>query len=370
MLKKIMNEAFLTVRITTTGPLLIKSGRATVGEANATPVLTFRNDRQEVFIPGSSLKGVFRSHVERVVGSLKTHVICYPFATEANNEADQEQRKRDYRELCGEMFNKIAKKDDDGKGKQRTKLLDTRKDLIYAASCPTCRLFGSTSFIGRIAINDAYLTPDTREIKELRDGVGIDRLTGGASHRAKFDLEVVTTGVVFETDIHLRNFELWQLGMLFIVLQDMEDELIPLGSGRSRGLGKVKAEIVLQDRPLRPGGVVLSTIRDADAIEGADQLWGLGKWLDDGSGKVLENDNLLELAFPGNGDYGTWRDDLLTLKPEVKHDQDPQKIRQQRIFKDEALASLRAGTIEQFIRRMKEWPTQPQLVATNRAGRS
>jgi CRISPR-associated RAMP protein (TIGR02581 family) len=368
MLKKIMNEAFLTVRITTTGPLLVKSGIATVGEANATPVLTFRNDRQEVFIPGSSLKGVFRSHVERVVGSLKTHVICYPFPAEGNNEADQEQRRRDYRESCGEMFNKIAKKDDDGKGKQRTKRLDARKDLIYAASCPTCRLFGSTSFIGRIAINDAYLTPDMRDIKvsELRDGVGIDRLTGGASHRAKFDLEVVTTGVVFETDIHLRNFELWQLGMLFIVLQDMEDGLIPLGSGRSRGLGKVKAEIV--------DGVVLSTIRGSEATESADQLWGLGKWLDDGSGRSLENDNLLGLSFPGNGDYGTWRDDLLTLNSGVKYDQELQKIRQQRVFKDtdtdKALASLRAGTIEQFIRRMKEWPTQPQLVAANRTGRS
>jgi CRISPR-associated RAMP protein (TIGR02581 family) len=362
MLKKIMNEAFLTVRITTTGPLLIKSGIVTVGEANATPVLTFRNGQQEVFIPGSSLKGVFRSHIERVVGSLKTHVVCYPFSVEANNEADQEQIRRDYRESCGEMFNKIAKKDDDGKGKQRSKRLDTRKDLIYAASCPVCRLFGSTSFIGRIAINDAYLTPDTTAIKELRDGVGIDRLTGGASHRAKFDLEVVTTGITFETDIHIRNFELWQLGMLFIVLQDMEEELIPLGSGRSRGLGKVKAEIV--------DGVVLSTIRDAEASESTDQLWGLGKWLDDGSGKALANDDLLGLKFPGNGDYGTWRDDLLTLNPEVKHDQEAQGIRQQHVFKDKALVSLRAGTIEQFIRRMKEWPTQPQLVATNRAGRS
>ncbi len=307
MLKKIMNEASLTVRITTTGPLLIKSGRATVSGPNMTPVLTFRNNRQEVFIPGSSLKGVFRSHVERVVGSLKPHVVCYPFTGEADKEADNAQRKRDYRESCGEMFNKIAKKDDDEQGNQRNKRLNDRKDIIYAASCPTCRLFGSTSFIGRIAINDAYLAPGTREIKELRDGVGIDRLTGGASHRAKFDLEVVSTGVVFETDIHLRNFELWQLGMLFIVLKDMEDELIPLGSGRSRGLGKVKTEIVQQDRPTRPGGVVISTIREAHTSEPDEQLWGLGKWLDDDSNKPLGNDSLLGLSFPGNGGYGTWR---------------------------------------------------------------
>src|SRR5205814_1300265 len=119
--------------------------------------------------------------------------------------------------------------------------LDEDTEFAYANSCPTCRLFGSTSFTGRIAIGDAYLT--SKAATELRDGVGIDRLTGGASHGAKFELEVVSTGVIFETDIHLRNFEIWQLGMLFIVIQDMEDELIHLGSGRSRGLGKVTATI-------------------------------------------------------------------------------------------------------------------------------
>src|SRR5438552_3995078 len=130
MLKKIMNEAFLTVRITTTGPLLIKSGRATVSGPDMTPVLTFRNSRQEVFIPGSSLKGVFRSHIERIVGSLQARVICYLFSVEAGKEADWQQRQRDYRESCGEMFNKIAKKNDDGLGKKRSERLDERKDII------------------------------------------------------------------------------------------------------------------------------------------------------------------------------------------------------------------------------------------------
>ena len=229
--------------------------------------------------------------------------------------------------------------------------------------------FGSTSFIGRIAINDAYLAPGSKEIKELRDGVGIDRLTGGASHGAKFDLEVVSTGVVFETDIHLRNFELWQLGMLFIVLQDMEDELIPLGSGRSRGLGKVKTEIVLQDQPVRPGGVVISTIRGVDTSESPEEIWGLGKWLDDGSNdRTLKKDTLLGLSFPGHGYYGTWGDDLLTLKPAVE--QSPRGIRLQRVFKDDALIALRAGTIEKFIRRVKAWPVQTQREVVDEATHS
>lgn len=356
MLKKIVNEAFFTVRITTTGPLLIKSGRATLSEAQMAPVLTFRNERQEVFIPGSSLKGVFRSHIERTTSSLKARIICYPFTVEA--EADREQRKRDYRESCGAIFNELAEKGKDKMGEKRSQRLNERKDIVYAASCPICRLFGSTSFIGRVAINDAYLADDTKELTELRDCVGIDRLTGGASHSAKFDLEVVSAGVAFETDIHLRNFELWQLGMLFVVLQDMKDELIPLGSGRSRGLGKVKAEIVQQDRPNHPGGVVIRTMNKENFPEPHNQLWGLGKWLDDADNKALEHDKLLDLSFPGDGGYGTWRDDFITL--EVPLEYSPNGIRLQRVFKDTALTNLYAETINYFVRRMQDWPILPE----------
>ena len=249
MLRKLMNEAFLTLRITTTGPLLIKSGHASVSGPDMTPVLTWRNGNQEVFLPGSSLKGIFRSHLEKIACSLKPRVVCYPFEGNEEKQADLEQRRRDYRDSCGGMFNQIARREDN------RRWLEERSDLVYAASCPACRLFGSTGFIGRVAISDAYLV--SNEIKEQRDGIGIDRLTGGASHGAKFELEVVSSGVAFETEIHLRNYEVWQLGMLFAVLQDMEDELIRIGSGRSRGLGKVKAEISGKSA----GGLVVSPRR-------------------------------------------------------------------------------------------------------------
>ena len=51
MLKKLINEAYFTLRITTTGPMLIKSGYASVSGPDITPVLTFRNGQQEVFLP-------------------------------------------------------------------------------------------------------------------------------------------------------------------------------------------------------------------------------------------------------------------------------------------------------------------------------
>src|SRR5437588_12800190 len=104
MLKKIVNEAFCTLRIITTGPLLVKSGHASVSGPDMTPVLTFRNNKQEVFIPGSSLKGVFRSHLEKIICSLKPQVVCYPFSGNEQYEADLAQRQHDYRTSCGAFF--------------------------------------------------------------------------------------------------------------------------------------------------------------------------------------------------------------------------------------------------------------------------
>lgn len=326
MLKKIVNEAFCTLRITTTGPLLVKSGHASVSGPDMTPVLTFRNGKQEVYIPGSSLKGVFRSHIEKIVCSLKPRVVCYPFElsdTPRDKIADLKQLQSDYLESCGGVFNQYAKRNEESRRR-----LEERTDLVYAASCPTCRLFGSTGFIGCIAIGDAYLVSE--QIKEQRDGVGIDRLTGGASHGAKFELEVVSAGVSFETGIHLRNFEIWQLGMLFVVLQDMADELIRLGSGRSRGLGQVKAEISLEGAHGRPGGLVTSTIRDSG--EPAKQLWGLGRWLNDKS-------------------YGTLLDDFINVDVE----RITRSIRTMRSFSGDDLKALRDTTIDAFVGRMQAW---------------
>jgi hypothetical protein len=73
---------------------------------------------------------------------------------------------------------------------------------------------------------------------EPRDGVGIDRFTGGAAHGAKFDLAVVTNAT-FTTTLNLANFELWQLGLLACVLYDLREGLVAIGSGKSRGLGQV-----------------------------------------------------------------------------------------------------------------------------------
>ena len=335
MLKALVNEAHLRLNITTTGPLLIKSGYATVIGADMTPVQTYRNGQQEVYLPGSSLKGVFRSHLEKVVNSIKPRVACDPLSQSGGTRRDDGTQL--YRTSCGRRIEERSPSHEK-----------------YASSCPTCRLFGSTSFIGRISIDDAYLphgSVGTKALVEHRDGVAIDRLTGGASGGAKFDMEVVTSGTTFHTTIHLRNFEIWQLGMLFIIIQDMEDELIRIGSGRSRGLGKIVATINDQEEGSHLGGVVLSTIRKTRENEHQEQyneLWGLGRWLDDET------------------TYGTKRDDVLQLSQAVAHIH--QGIRSKRVFKGDALNDLKVRSIGYFVDCIQQWPNDTEAAMRPRKG--
>ena len=59
MLKKLVNEAYFTLHITTTGPLLIRSGRANISGPDMTPVLTYRNGQQKYSYLVAHLKAFF-----------------------------------------------------------------------------------------------------------------------------------------------------------------------------------------------------------------------------------------------------------------------------------------------------------------------
>jgi len=238
MFKQLVNECIIDLHIHVEGPVLIKSGLAQVSGPDMAWVRVFRNGREEVYLPGSSLKGVLRSHAERIARTLKAEAACDPFGDTS----------------CSRIFDK--------------KKPGTTE--AYRDSCLICKLFGSTGFAGRLATTDAYAVGMPSEPVQ-RDGVGIDRFTGGAAHGAKFELEVITEGA-FATTLHLRNFELWQLALLGFVLQDLADGLIRIGTGKSRGLGKVRGEIK-QVRIDFLGSKAPQVINDQLALRGVGSLF-------------------------------------------------------------------------------------------------
>lgn len=256
MLKQLLNECVIDLIIEPEGPILVKSGRDTVRGPNMAFVRTWRNGQEEVYLPGSSLKGVMRSHAERITRTLKPDGACDPFV---NIDKARQEPERVNMLFCGERFKQREtwrkKKDQYGREYAEEKALAEKRyqrtieelsaippnHELYDQSCPICRLFGSTYYGGRLATADAYAVNGAPR-PELRDGVGIDRFTGGAARGAKFDLEVVTGGQ-FATSLHLRNFELWQLGLVGFLLEDLKAGLIRVGMGRSRGLGRVKGQV-------------------------------------------------------------------------------------------------------------------------------
>lgn len=229
MLKKIVSHASIELEITPLDPLLIKSGQATVSGVDMAFVQTYRNGKAQPFIPGSSLKGVIRSYAEKICRSLRDAPVpvCLPYLDPGKARGGEAMQAS-----CGLVFEKY---------KKDNKKHDIGTDNIYRLSCPACRLFGSHDYIGRLATTDGYLTDS--HILEVRNGVAIDRFTGGTVQGALYDLEVLVKGI-FKTSIDIRNFERWQLGLIGLVLRDMEDGLIRIGFGKSRGFGRIKAKII------------------------------------------------------------------------------------------------------------------------------
>ncbi len=216
MLKKILNEISMTFHIEATGPILIKEGDTKEEDSSLMRFVVDAN--QKIFIPGSSIRGVWRSWCEKIARTISNGVplACDPF----NNILDTENLS------CSKRLEKM----------------DTSN--VYALSCPICKLFGNTSQGSRIRISDAYIVNGdiARDNLPVRDGIGIDRFTGGSSSGAKFRYQYLSDKT-FEAEIHIRNFELWQLGLLGYLFRDFREELIPVGFGKTRGLGKVKGTI-------------------------------------------------------------------------------------------------------------------------------
>ncbi len=225
MLKMLFNECLIDFSISTETAVLIKSGMESLEDPDMSPIKTFRNGREEVFIPGSSLKGVMRSYAEKITRTLrqrKNPACCNPF------EKDTSKPDR----ACSSYFEEY-------KNKKDIKKLHATE--AYKMSCLICRLFGSTENASRLMIRDAYLKNGCDTRIEKRSGVGIDRFTGGVAS-GPFELGVVSNAE-FETQIYIRNFELWQLGLLAYVFKDFEDGFVSIGYGKSRGFGKVIGKV-------------------------------------------------------------------------------------------------------------------------------
>ncbi|MFB6274111.1 MAG: CRISPR-associated RAMP protein Csx7 [Salinibacter sp.] len=213
-------------RVRVTGTLRTESGLH-VGSGSGssqTDATVLRHADGRPYIPGSSLKGAFRSRVARLAQApaLKeagaTSCLLYADDPDATTAPD-----------CPSPG-----------------WIDSGKDATEATEedfgelCHTCTLFGSPILAGKIRIPDLDVTDGTRRRQgEIRDGVGIDRDRGNAveEESIKFDYEVVPVGTTFGFSLAVENPGPTELGLLAAGIREMQRGHLAIGGKTTRGLG-------------------------------------------------------------------------------------------------------------------------------------
>lgn len=179
------------------------------------------------FIPGSSLKGVVRAYVERLLRTMdelkQTHNGERLWACDPLDDAQRCITAARKQELLEQA------KEDDARF----------TELIWQYSCTACRLFGSPWLASRVAFQDAMLVngDGLLRLTEVRDGVGIDRDLGSAKPKIKYDFETVPSGAEFGITIVVENAEEWEVGLLLLALGAMRKGEFPVGGKTTRGPG-------------------------------------------------------------------------------------------------------------------------------------
>lgn len=203
--------------------LRISAGRSTEPIGSDLPVVKDAGDSP--FIPGSSFKGALRSRLEAflrgIVGSDRRLVA---------NPANEDEWS-----ITATEMRSIKERFTDDAALTREIIANT--DYIS-------RLFGSPWLASKFQVRDLTVIPETWSKRyQDRDGVAIDRDTETAAENKLYDYQVVPAGTAFQVKIVVENAEAWELGLLMIGLHQFKTEEIPLGGGRSRGLGVVRLAV-------------------------------------------------------------------------------------------------------------------------------
>jgi CRISPR-associated protein Csm3 len=270
MFKVSHNRAVLGIRVETVTPLSIRAGETGLDPTSSDLACVRTHHRihgSTVYVPGSSFKGVIRS------------------------SAEAQLRGRRFRHVGGELLDGACDPGDHRNSCAQHKHGDTAS--IHRANCVACRLFGSLSMRGRCAPRDFFPFKDATTLTEqeaanlarankveLRHGVLIGRISG-AVEIGPFDQEMVPAGISFYGEIALQNYQAWQLGLLWMVIDELTEGFAQLGSSKTRGLGVVRVDVdsliheqrsSAEDRPMGVGELVDESTRRTYGLFGEERL--------------------------------------------------------------------------------------------------
>ena len=204
-------------RLRITGELVAVTGvRVGMSAESAMPTATdlpvIKDASGRPFIPGSSLRGAVRAHIERIVRAFE------PSVGNGKGALDPIDVRK---------YNSLY----DGKSEEQ----------IFEVSSRVDQVFGSPKLASRVRFTDLPLLTEGAE-PELRDSVAIDREKESVAN--KYDFEAMPAGVRFGLEIVAENLDDAELGLLLLGVRELEQGNIRIGGFKGRGLGVVRLEKV------------------------------------------------------------------------------------------------------------------------------
>ncbi|MHC1733399.1 MAG: CRISPR-associated RAMP protein Csx7 [Bacteroidales bacterium] len=228
-----INRYHFTGEIELLQGLHIGSGRGN----EVTDALVIRDAKNNPIIPGSSLRGVFRANLERILMGLYEADATQLWACQLY-EAELPSQKvcvgNSVHAASVVEIGELQKKKEEKGGNQNV------WNSLAHDLCDSCKLFGAgTFYASKIRFVDLKLiTPNPQIV--IRHGVGIHRDTGTAADGVKYDKEVVEAGAKFRFEAIAENLMDNDLMLLAIGFSQMIHAELVLGGSTGRGLGGIK----------------------------------------------------------------------------------------------------------------------------------
>jgi len=189
--------------------------------------IVVKDGNKNPFIPGSTIKGVMRSYLERILSIPEINKdtskvnICTANDTCISRITKNNELKEEYNK---------AKKDGS----------ESFATFLNNNTCTVCKIFGTGDNSSKVLFRDMKVVKNSFLNCEIRSGISIDRDLNITNDGALFEVEIVPSGTQFEFMMIAENLTNNQWECLKYALKALEKGDIDIGGMRSRGLGQVK----------------------------------------------------------------------------------------------------------------------------------
>lgn len=184
------------------------------GDADTFQIKIYKNGISLPYIPGSSLKGIFRSSAEGILKAIKKKVCLLEKDSNCFN--------------IGREVGRLAKSND------KEKIIKKLNEFCFG-----CKIFGGHGYASHIFFSESYPRDITSVSYDISPGIAINRRDGTTMERALFSFEHINPMSEFSFEVKVINLPNFLFGLIIKIIYLINKGVILIGGKKRAGLGKV-----------------------------------------------------------------------------------------------------------------------------------